>query len=34
MEGYEAQKIQEGLGFKKVKYTDGGVVHWPFELDK
>jgi NADPH-dependent 2,4-dienoyl-CoA reductase/sulfur reductase-like enzyme/rhodanese-related sulfurtransferase len=31
--GYEAQKILEGLGFKKVKFMDGGVLHWPFELE-
>jgi NADPH-dependent 2,4-dienoyl-CoA reductase/sulfur reductase-like enzyme/rhodanese-related sulfurtransferase len=34
MRGYEAQKILEGLGFKKVKFMDGGVVHWPYELEK
>lgn len=34
MRGYEAQKILESLGFKKVKFLDGGVVHWPFELEK
>ncbi len=34
MRGYEAQKILEGLGLKKVKFMDGGVVHWPFELEK
>jgi hypothetical protein len=22
-----------GLGFKRVKFMDGGVVHWPFELE-
>jgi NADPH-dependent 2,4-dienoyl-CoA reductase/sulfur reductase-like enzyme/rhodanese-related sulfurtransferase len=32
--GYEAQKILEGLGFKKVKFLDGGVAHWPYELEK
>ena len=34
MRGYEAQKILEGLGFKKVKFLDGGLVHWPYELEK
>lgn len=34
LRGYEAQKILEGLGFKKVKFLDGGVVHWPYELEK
>ena len=34
MRGYEAQKILEGLGFKKVKFLEGGVVHWPYELEK
>ena len=31
--GYEAQKILEGLGFTRVKFLDGGVAHWPFELE-
>jgi NADPH-dependent 2,4-dienoyl-CoA reductase/sulfur reductase-like enzyme/rhodanese-related sulfurtransferase len=34
MRGYEAQKILEGLGFTQVKFLDGGVVHWPFELEE
>ncbi len=34
MRGYEAQKILEGLGFTRVKFMDGGVIHWPFELEK
>ncbi len=34
MRGYEAEKILESLGFTKVKFMDGGVVHWPFELEK
>jgi len=33
LRGYEAAKILEGLGFKQVKFMDGGVVHWPFELE-
>jgi rhodanese-related sulfurtransferase len=33
MRGYEAQKILEALGFKKVKFLDGGIIHWPFELE-
>ncbi len=33
LRGYEAQKILESLGFKKVKFMDGGVVHWPYELE-
>jgi NADPH-dependent 2,4-dienoyl-CoA reductase/sulfur reductase-like enzyme/rhodanese-related sulfurtransferase len=34
MRGYEAQKILEGLGFTRVKFLDGGVVQWPFELEE
>jgi NADPH-dependent 2,4-dienoyl-CoA reductase/sulfur reductase-like enzyme/rhodanese-related sulfurtransferase len=33
LRGYEAAKILEGLGFKQVKFMDGGVTHWPFELE-
>ncbi|MEJ2672868.1 MAG: rhodanese-like domain-containing protein, partial [Deltaproteobacteria bacterium] len=33
LRGYEAEKILEGLGFKQVKFMDGGVVQWPFELE-
>jgi rhodanese-related sulfurtransferase len=34
LRGYEAQKILEGLGFTNVQFMDGGVVHWPFELEE
>jgi len=34
LRGYEAAKILEGLGFKNVKFMDGGVTHWPFELEQ
>jgi NADPH-dependent 2,4-dienoyl-CoA reductase/sulfur reductase-like enzyme/rhodanese-related sulfurtransferase len=33
LRGYEAAKILEGLGFHRVKFMDGGVVHWPFRLE-
>jgi NADPH-dependent 2,4-dienoyl-CoA reductase/sulfur reductase-like enzyme/rhodanese-related sulfurtransferase len=33
LRGYEAEKILEGLGFPHVKFMDGGVTHWPFELE-
>lgn len=33
LRGYEAAKILEGLGFQRVKFMDGGVVHWPFQLE-
>ena len=33
LRGYEAVKILEGLGFKSVKFMDGGVTHWPFDLE-
>ncbi len=34
MRGYEAQKILQGQGFTRVQFLDGGVVHWPFELEQ
>jgi len=34
LRGYEAQKILEGLGFKKVKFMEGGVTQWPYELEQ
>jgi NADPH-dependent 2,4-dienoyl-CoA reductase/sulfur reductase-like enzyme/rhodanese-related sulfurtransferase len=34
MRGFEAEKILEGMGFKKVKFMDGGVIHWPYKLKK
>jgi NADPH-dependent 2,4-dienoyl-CoA reductase/sulfur reductase-like enzyme/rhodanese-related sulfurtransferase len=34
LRGYEAQKILQGMGFSRVKFMDGGVVHWPFDLEK
>ncbi|MHB8985887.1 MAG: FAD-dependent oxidoreductase [Eubacteriales bacterium] len=33
MRGYEAQLILEGLGFKDVKFMEGGIAVWTFELD-
>jgi rhodanese-related sulfurtransferase len=33
LRGYEAAKILQGLGFKNVKFLDGGVIHWPFERE-
>ena len=32
LRGYEAQKILQAAGFKDVKFMDGGVVAWPYEL--
>ena len=34
LRGYEAQKILEGAGFEKVRFMDGGVVGWPYEIVK
>jgi rhodanese-related sulfurtransferase len=34
LRGYDAAKILERMGFKQVKFMDGGVVHWPFELQR
>ncbi len=34
LRGYEASKILQGMGFKKVKFMEGGILHWPFELEQ
>ena len=34
LRGYEAAKTLEGLGFKDVKFLDGGIVMWPYEKRK
>ena len=34
LRGYEAQKILEGAGFENVRFMDGGVVGWPYEIVK
>lgn len=32
LRGYEAAKILEGLGFSDVKFMDGGIVTWPYDV--
>ena len=32
LRGYEAQTILEGAGFTNVKFMDGGVVAWPYDV--
>ncbi len=32
LRGYEAAKILEGLGFTDVKFMDGGIVMWPYDV--
>ncbi len=32
LRGYEAAKILEGLGFNDVKFMDGGIVMWPYDV--
>jgi len=32
LRGYEAQRILDGAGFEDVKFMDGGLVAWPYEL--
>lgn len=32
LRGYEAQRILEGAGFDNVRFMDGGIVGWPYEL--
>jgi rhodanese-related sulfurtransferase len=34
LRGYEAQCILEGAGFENVRFMDGGVVAWPYEIAK
>ena len=34
LRGYEAAKILEGLGFTDVKFMDGGIVTWPYDMVK
>jgi len=33
LQGYEAECILEGEGFKDVKVLEGGVAAWPFECE-
>ena len=32
LRAYEAQRILEGTGLSAVKFLDGGIAYWPFEL--
>lgn len=34
LRGFEAAKTLEGLGFKNVKFLDGGILMWPYEKRK
>jgi rhodanese-related sulfurtransferase len=34
LRGYEAQKILDAAGFERVRFMDGGVLTWPFELER
>jgi NADPH-dependent 2,4-dienoyl-CoA reductase/sulfur reductase-like enzyme/rhodanese-related sulfurtransferase len=34
LRGYEAQKILEAGGFTNVSFMDGGILTWPYELEK
>jgi NADPH-dependent 2,4-dienoyl-CoA reductase/sulfur reductase-like enzyme/rhodanese-related sulfurtransferase len=34
LRGYEAQRILKGAGFENVRFMDGGVVAWPYEIVK
>jgi NADPH-dependent 2,4-dienoyl-CoA reductase/sulfur reductase-like enzyme/rhodanese-related sulfurtransferase len=33
LRGYEAALILKGAGFEKVRYMEGGVLGWPFQLE-
>ena len=33
LRGYEAARILLAAGFKKVRYLEGGVIAWPYELE-
>jgi len=34
LRGCEAQKILEAADFSDVKFMDGGVLAWPYELER
>ncbi|MBI1919837.1 MAG: FAD-dependent oxidoreductase [Geobacter sp.] len=34
LRGYEAQKILQAAGFADVKFMDGGILTWPYELER
>lgn len=34
LRGYEAQRILLAAGFERVRYLEGGVLGWPFELER
>lgn len=34
LRGYEAQKIMEAAGFGDVKFMDGGILTWPYDLER
>lgn len=34
LRGYEAQKILNAAGFENVRFMDGGIMAWPYELRK
>lgn len=33
LRGYEALRILQGAGFSRVRYMEGGILGWPFELE-
>ena len=33
LRGYEAQLILESKGFTEVKFFEGGIATWPYEVD-
>ncbi|KAB0667716.1 pyridine nucleotide-disulfide oxidoreductase [Oryzomonas japonica] len=34
LRGYEAQKILNAAGFSNIRFMDGGILTWPYELEK
>lgn len=34
LRGYEAVRILRAAGFEKVAYLEGGVLGWPYELER
>ena len=34
LRGYEAQRILHAAGFSRVRYLEGGILGWPFELEQ
>lgn len=34
LRGYEAQRILDAAGFESMRFLDGGILAWPYELER